>query len=73
MPKPPKGKNANARVSEELYLKVQEYADYKEVSVGYIIREALQEYAWSHPLKTEEVARRRVERQSKLRPVIARS
>lgn len=54
MPKQPKGKNANARVSEDLYLKIQEYAESKDVSVGHIIREALQEYIWAHPLKKQK-------------------
>jgi len=70
MPKLPKGKNANARVSEELYLKIQEYADFADVSVGHIIREALQEYVWAHPLKTEEVIKHRQERELKLKTIL---
>jgi len=43
----------SARVNEDLYTKAQEYAEFAEVSVGYVIRQALQEYIWAHPLKSE--------------------
>lgn len=72
MPKQPKGKNANARVSEDLYLKIQEYAEFSDASVGHIIRQALQEYIWAHPLKTEEVVKRRAEKELKLRTILTK-
>lgn len=71
MPKQPKGRNANARVGEDLYLKIQEYAEFSDVSVGHVIRQALQEYVWAHPLKSEEVLAHRAERELQLKTILA--
>lgn len=59
----PKSKNkkekaVGARISIELFEETNIYLSNLDISMGQLIRKALQEYMWAHPIESKEVTKK---------------
>lgn len=50
MARPLKDKWLGARVDDALFKEVNEYVDVADTSMGDLVRKAVKEYMWSHPV-----------------------
>lgn len=48
-----KNKNIVIRVDESLNSKLTNYADKSDTTVAQVVRQAINEYIWAHPLPTK--------------------